>query len=719
MSVIYVNTEATGKNNGSSWLNAYTNLQDAIDDSSFEDEIWVSKGNYKPTENADREVSFVLKDNISLYGGFEGIETSLEQRDWKNNVTVLDGDIGIVGDNRDNSYNLIYANSIENSIIDGFSVVNGNASDENDVAIAGAGVFIQNSRIALENLTFKGNNAEIGGAIFSLNSLVQYTDILLENNFAGVSGGGIYNSNSNSNFANLSFKNNFSQEDGAGIYNEESNIILNKVAFEGNESFRRGGAIYNYLNSRVDINRGFFKDNSSETEGGAIFNAYNGTLEIDRSQFSFNNAGFSGGAIYNLEDDSISTISNSVFDFNRARRGGAVHNYRSSSIFINNTFVNNSAEVEGSALFSVGINTNPQISNSIIYDNNSSDVKTVFDDLSSTEISFSAFEEGFNGLGNTDETPLFIDLENGNYRLNKNSPGVDSGDNISNNNLEDFAGRQRVFNDLVDMGAYEFVAPIITIDDIEVSLRNSDRAKLTIRLIDSNGRAFISEERVTVDFATEDGTAYSNENYVAKSDTLVFNPGEMEKTIEIVLNTEALIDDEAKFSVVLDEAKNALIEKDTADVVINDDLLNTPIYRFQNLGQPGTYLYVGEEERRAIRRSNPNFIEEGLAFKVGEEPGENLISLYRFQSKSVPGTYLFVGEEERESINDNYNESFTEEGLAFYVYGIDSSLGTEFSRFQNSDRPGTYLFATGEERENIRENFSNFIEEGLAFEVNI
>ncbi|MDJ0535331.1 MAG: hypothetical protein QNJ70_23060 [Xenococcaceae cyanobacterium MO_207.B15] len=46
-------------------------------------------------------------------------------------------------------------------------------------------------------------------------------------------------------------------------------------------------------------------------------------------------------------------------------------------------------------------------------------------------------------------------------------------------------------------------------------------------------------------------------------------------------------------------------------------------------------------------------------------------------------------------------------------------LGTDFSRFQNSDRPGTYLFATGEERDNIRANFPNFMEEGLAFEAEL
>ena len=156
-----------------------------------------------------------------------------------------------------------------------------------------------------------------------------------------------------------------------------------------------------------------------------------------------------------------------------------------------------------------------------------------------------------------------------------------------------------------------------------------------------------------------------------------------------------------------------------AEVVIRQNNLNTNIYRFQNSSVPGTYLFVGEAERANIIENFTNFVEEGLAFKVGEQPGENLIPLYRFQNNVTPGTYLFAGETERASINENFSETFTEEGLAFYVYGADANLGETFYRFQNSGLPGTYLFAGETERANILENFPSFIEEGVAFEVNI
>ena len=149
----------------------------------------------------------------------------------------------------------------------------------------------------------------------------------------------------------------------------------------------------------------------------------------------------------------------------------------------------------------------------------------------------------------------------------------------------------------------------------------------------------------------------------------------------------------------------------------DEDLLETDIYRFQNTNVPGTYIYVGESEAQNIRDNFDNFTEEGLAFQVATEPGDDLIPMYRFQSRVTSGTYIFVGESEREGINENFSEQFIEEGLAFYVYGAGEDKGTPFTRFQNTSLPGTYLFAGPSEASNIEENFPNFQNEGFAFEV--
>ncbi|ELS04188.1 glucose/sorbosone dehydrogenase [Xenococcus sp. PCC 7305] len=161
---------------------------------------------------------------------------------------------------------------------------------------------------------------------------------------------------------------------------------------------------------------------------------------------------------------------------------------------------------------------------------------------------------------------------------------------------------------------------------------------------------------------------------------------------------------------------------DTFTLSVDEPLLSKPIYRFQSSQRPGNYLFVGENERQSIHQDFADtFHEEGLAFNAAVESNEELIALYRFQSIQRPGTYIFVGEQERNNINNNSNfsNSFAEEGIAFYAHGVGAGVATPFHRFQNSSAPGTYIYAAGAEADNIRATFPNFIDEGTAFEAGI
>ena len=147
--------------------------------------------------------------------------------------------------------------------------------------------------------------------------------------------------------------------------------------------------------------------------------------------------------------------------------------------------------------------------------------------------------------------------------------------------------------------------------------------------------------------------------------------------------------------------------------------LDTPIYRFQNSKIPGTYLFATEEEAHYIRTNIPDFIEECVAFKAAIAPADNLMPLYRFQNNQCSRIYLYVGEAERNHIQSDSNlaSAFNDEGIAFYVYAAGSGFGAPFYRFQNSDIPGTYIYATGAEADRIRASCPNFIDEGIAFEA--
>ena len=78
--IIFVDVNASGVNNGTSWGDAYTNLSTAISNATSGDEIWVADGVYTPGGSAND--SFLLKDGVSIYGGFAGGEGSLGDRNW-------------------------------------------------------------------------------------------------------------------------------------------------------------------------------------------------------------------------------------------------------------------------------------------------------------------------------------------------------------------------------------------------------------------------------------------------------------------------------------------------------------------------------------------------------------------------------------------------------------------------------------------------------------
>lgn len=83
--IIYVNDDATGFNTGTSWRDAYGNLQNGLDSASANggcsgtSEIWVAEGTYKPARRAgsgDNQSTrvFQIDRALKLFGGFAGTE---------------------------------------------------------------------------------------------------------------------------------------------------------------------------------------------------------------------------------------------------------------------------------------------------------------------------------------------------------------------------------------------------------------------------------------------------------------------------------------------------------------------------------------------------------------------------------------------------------------------------------------------------------------------
>ncbi|MDA9290123.1 T9SS type A sorting domain-containing protein [Polaribacter sp.] len=144
---IYVDAAATtGDNDGSSWANAYTDLQPALDAASENAEIRVAAGTYKPTATPDdstddnRKKDFHFNKDLLLKRSYNPV-TGIQ--DFTNRSILsgdFDGDDVITGSgsslsisgNSENAYHvLITVNLTTVSQIEGFLITGGNNFSEN------------------------------------------------------------------------------------------------------------------------------------------------------------------------------------------------------------------------------------------------------------------------------------------------------------------------------------------------------------------------------------------------------------------------------------------------------------------------------------------------------------------------------------------------------------------------------------------------------------
>lgn len=184
---IYVDISATGANNGTSWTNAYADLQAAIQSAVAMDTLWVAAGAYKPASDTVRSVSFALSKELSLFGGFKGDETNPGQRNISNNPTVLSGDIGEPGDTSDNSYCVVDVSAAV--LMDGFRISGGQA------VYSGGGLAVEGVAATIRNCEFLDNYAYYEGCAIECGGGWDTTELHLENcvftRNAGGAGGAI------------------------------------------------------------------------------------------------------------------------------------------------------------------------------------------------------------------------------------------------------------------------------------------------------------------------------------------------------------------------------------------------------------------------------------------------------------------------------------------------------------------------------------------------
>ena len=80
---LYVKTSGDDSQSGASWASAKRSITNALTAAAAGDQLWVASGIYTQL--------ITMKAGVALYGGFNGTESTLAQRNFGTNVCIIDG----------------------------------------------------------------------------------------------------------------------------------------------------------------------------------------------------------------------------------------------------------------------------------------------------------------------------------------------------------------------------------------------------------------------------------------------------------------------------------------------------------------------------------------------------------------------------------------------------------------------------------------------------
>jgi len=371
---VFVNADAAGTADGSSWDNAYTNLNDALLAADSGAEVWIAAGTYITPDST----SFFIDKELTVLGGFAGTETSADDANPAANETILSGDVD--GDDPAAGMPFDTAAFAENNrvlfitdtstvasqytvTLDGLTIANGGSpldrpEGSNAVAAFSGGGILTFARVNMSRITFRSNRSFFGSALAVLSSTANASvldDITLDRNYSGP-GRQLYINSSNGVsitnsvfdglegtqqsgfvqiaftqdvvFENCEFKNLTTSFSGAGIRSDNCDDVTVRSCTFDELNASTGGAIYTIQAENLDIYEmdedDFVLDGCSltncsvEGRGGAI-TAFDNNIKVINSSLSENTAAGIGGGLYQVTIDSRSysnVLDKTVFDEN-------------------------------------------------------------------------------------------------------------------------------------------------------------------------------------------------------------------------------------------------------------------------------------------------------------------------------------------------------------------------------------------------------------------
>ena len=253
---IYVDLDATGGNDGTSWTDAFTSIGAALDDAWIGDEIWVAEGTYSST--------IALVANVSLYGGFAATETLRTQRDWVQHVTTIDGN-GAAST----------VTAANDTVLNGFAIMGGSGTKGGGLAASSV------DNLDISNCIIKDNAATDGGACGFSDSDATLTNCLLYGNSSTDDGGTVYiEGDSEVTLMNCTLADNSATGDTNGIYLESYTsdcIVTNSIVWNGGDELEQGSGVITMTYSCVT---GGFWGTGNISSDPDFYDAQNGDYRL-------------------------------------------------------------------------------------------------------------------------------------------------------------------------------------------------------------------------------------------------------------------------------------------------------------------------------------------------------------------------------------------------------------------------------------------------------
>ena len=407
------------------------------------------------------------------------------------------------------------------------SVVDGYAEASDALYGMGGGMAILGATANISHVTFSGNQSHGdasasfpvgGGAIASFGSTLTLTDVDLTGNTADLGGGGIESWMSTVTLARVNLLNNTAGYGSAGMASlGDASLTLTDVTFSGNSATGSyvtgaqlppvgGGLLIAPLvePGPATLTNVSFSGNTAPWGGGLaawgmpypisvmLTNVtFNGNTALGIEMDSAQLPGLGGGMVFFGGAGRGATLTNVIFSNNSALAAGDqpglgggmffMGGADSDSTLTNATFSNNSAG-NGGAIAGSCPNSNCSfaIQNSILWGDGGDEIMG-----GGLTVLFSDVQGGWEGDGNIDSDPLFVDAAHGNLHLTPGSPAVNNGyqpllpadaldldgdGNVTEPIPYDLDGNPRVVGGWmdvggwVDMGAYELQGlPAVTI----------------------------------------------------------------------------------------------------------------------------------------------------------------------------------------------------------------------------------------------------------------